>query len=261
MAGSSDLLKESYGFSAHVLAYKGGTRSVHLYLDIRFSADADIAENDILTIICPDGIQPNETSPPTQLLVPNQFGGWIEIADFTAFSYGSQNVHIALKDVLSYTQEHFKTHSSSAPENVETRILLYINGGSTADLGSALESMTVQWIHDLTESTETKGSTDDPAHTYPVVSPDMNIDKDTAAFSWKVILVVVVLALDVLLVLFVIRYLRKNVQKKPKNNAEKTSYSEDEISAQEAELQQNLKLKNEDIEYLRSIGYFDPDKK
>lgn len=78
---------------------------------------------------------------------------------------------------------------------------------------------------------------------------------------WKMILLVLVLTLDVLIVLVLIRHWRKNVQRKRMDRSTMAGEIESEFSEIEAELKTNLKLKQEDIEYLRSIGYFDPDKK
>ncbi len=251
----TEAISENYGLSANVAAYQTGTKNVLLYLDIRFSMTADVSESDVLRISCPNGILSTDTNPPVQLLLLDQLGVVLGSVDFTASTSDSKTIQIPLNEILAHSAEILNKISSFVPENPDARILLYISGTAPDSQRSALQNMTVIWQKNVL--------TNESAVDSNLIFQDMEVDvyKDKNTIPWKMIMVIFVVIFDVVILFVLIRLWRKNAQKRVENGPEKNGLSDTEISDMEAELSQNLKLKPEDIEYLRSIGYFDPDKK
>lgn len=74
---------------------------------------------------------------------------------------------------------------------------------------------------------------------------------------WKIILLAVVLILDVIVAVVVYLNLKQNPKKTDEPTAQTTELSEEETVAVKEKLQSNMKMNNDDMEYLKSIGYFD----
>jgi hypothetical protein len=75
---------------------------------------------------------------------------------------------------------------------------------------------------------------------------------------WKIILLAFVLILDVIVAVVVYLSLKQNPKKTDELTAQTNELSEEETVVVKEKLQNNLQMNDEDIEYLKSIGYFEP---
>ena len=77
----------------------------------------------------------------------------------------------------------------------------------------------------------------------------------------KGVVLTAILILDVIVAVIVFLELKKRPKKMNETSNQTVELSEEEITVLKEELQNNLNLDNEEMEYLKSIGYFDSSKK
>ncbi len=235
---SIEVIRERHGFSAKLITYRNESGSFHAFLDARFDWYAEVTEEDCLTISYPIGIGIafNETQV-QWLSLANNDGEWFVKDTITASSTDGNGFMIPLDEIAK--------HGNSS------RILLYINGTASTNFDSATPNMEVEWFHRFSSTEQVFEAVLTPSTilTQPV--------EDTNAFPWKVIFIVLLIDLDIVAVIIIIHHIQKKRRIKQESPEQQAAIADEA----EAELQQNLKLKPEDVEYLKEIGYFDPNKK
>lgn len=225
ITGSNDIMRVSYGIWANMVAYNSEA-GVHLFFDIRFEEDVDFTEQDALVVMYPKKMSfSGKEKFIAQSMSVNASGEW-NVEFFEASMTDGSRITIFINQI-------------NQKEDIN-RILLCIDGTVPDNISSALPKITLTWVHRVSEK-----------ELETVIAPHVKTN------PWKAIMVLLLIDLDIVAIFLIVRH----IQKKRRAMNEQLKQQADISSEAEAELRHNLKLKDEDMEYLKEIGYFDPNRK
>ena len=236
----SDMMK-SYGVEAKIYCFEETqfTSSVYtpgssyLYLDVIFHEKAKLGTDDKLWITLPDGLGLSHTEVRGRWAQPEEaVAEWIAVNDFVIPIDKEMTNHISIP------------LNQIVPGEKGNRLLLSFRSTPTGEAVTGAQKMRVIWRTDPAYYTVNYDA---------VIAP--GFEKNDSL--WKIILLAVVLILDVIVAVVVYLNLKQNPKKTDEPTAQTTELSEEETVAVKEKLQSNMKMNNDDMEYLKSIGYFD----
>ncbi len=232
-SSDSMYMMEKYGFGANVCHVEDAQSNYYLYVDIVFSDKAILESDDRLSITLPAGAGWFDTEIKGCWARLDTEVDWRAVKDFkikvSKNSGKSNTISIPLNQIV--------------PGEYGNRLLLSTRVIPADENVSEFHGTYVIWRHTQINN----GASND------ALAPSVENSTD-----WKKIAVLaIVLALDVTVAVFVYLKLKQRPKKTDESTTQLMELSKEDIAVLKEELKNNLKLDNEDMEYLKSIGYFD----
>ena len=225
---------EKYGFGVNVYHFKDAHYDSYLYLNIVFSDNAKFGSDDSLLITLPAGVGLFDKEIKGRWAQWNPEVEWMIVKDFTISrdSGTGKTIRIPLNQIV--------------PGEYATRLLLSIHGEVIDEVVEGFQGMTVIWQHDPLNNSVN----------YDVPTPSVTMPGKS--MDWKKIAVLaIILTLDLIVAVVVYLKLKHHPKKTNDSFPQSVELSDEKALVWKEELKSNLKLENEDMEYLKSIGYFD----
>jgi len=252
-------LVSDYGFKAKTyLFYVPQNDSWHMFIDIYLGRDALVTEKDMI-LIQSTALRSDLTKSSASLLTKDFWGNWKHQSD------------IPLKNAQSTTKYDLATDMDTPDYLNKLSTKPYLSGEDLKNTGKDRRILIHETgpsyftLYDAFSSSVMISNTVNITWKQDVESLKAMTAKDS--FSIKPILGILLILLDATVVVLVVRYVRANHRKTTENqqnqdfaeneNIETEQISEkDTLSKTALELKEILDLTNEDIDYLKSIGYF-----
>ena len=226
-------LAKQYGISeVKYYTYKNSmssTASSHFFFDIHLSADAVVTDKDNIRVVTSDGFIVISTK--AALYVMDKNKTWDFVSNVNVL-YGSATGYVPFwggGDVLNNGKER--------------RIFVYVPAEPGVEWNSG-KNCEVNWAQDILRLAELPTS--------------QKKEGNSQSMAWKIILIGLILVFDVAMLVFFLKYIKK--PHKEVTSQETTADPEAETVEAIDEETELMKLsgdrKQEEIDYLKSIGYF-----
>lgn len=225
-------LAKEYGITSTYYIYKNNMSMYQYFLEIKISLDAIITDKDRIYL---DFSAFNFMPPDTiaVMYVSEESKVWKQVS----------SVYVERNPISTSASYQYLSGYSILNNGKERRIFVYIPNVSLSG-NDITQNFSVRWEQDILRLAELS------------ISPEK--EDNTQIMEWKIILVGLILVFDVAMLVFFLKYIKKPQKEATSQEITTDSEAENvEVIDEEAEL---MKLsgdrKQEEIDYLKSIGYF-----
>ncbi len=223
-------LAKEYGITSTYYIYKNNMSVYQYFLEIRISLDAIITDKDRIYL---DFSASN--------LVPADTVSVMYVSEESKVWKWASPVYVERNPISTSASYQYLSGYSILNNGKDRRIFVYIPNISLSG-NDIVQNFSVRWEQDILRLAELS------------LPPEK---EDTSQSLWKIVLVGLILVFDVAMFVFFIKYIKKS--RKEVSSQETTADSEAEIAETEEE-KELMKLsgdrKQEELDYLKSIGYF-----